>query len=54
MERALRQSLMMSQGSLEILVSRPISAVMLSLAVVILMIPLFGKFNAWRLRALES
>src|SRR5262252_4687365 len=54
MERALRQSLMMSQGSLSILVSRPISAVMLSLALLILLIPLFGKFNAWRLRALES
>src|SRR5262245_43055291 len=54
MERALRQSLMMSQGSLSILVSRPIAAVMLSLALLILLIPLFGKFNAWRLRALES
>src|SRR5499427_2359185 len=54
MERALRQSLMMSQGSLSILVSRPISAVMLSLALLVLLIPLFGKFNAWRLRALES
>src|SRR5436189_3201457 len=32
MERALRQSLMMSEGKLSILVSRPISAVMLSLA----------------------
>ena len=32
MERALRQSLMMSQGDLSILVSRPISAAMLSLA----------------------
>jgi hypothetical protein len=28
--------------------------VMLSLALLILLIPLFGKFNAWRLRALES
>jgi putative tricarboxylic transport membrane protein len=54
MERALRQSLMMSQGSLSILVSRPIAAAMLSLALLILLIPLFGKFNAWRLRALES
>jgi hypothetical protein len=24
------------------------------LALLILLIPLFGKFNAWRLRALES
>jgi putative tricarboxylic transport membrane protein len=53
MERALRQSLMMSDGSLGILVSRPVSAVMLSLALLILLIPLFGKFNAWRLRALK-
>jgi putative tricarboxylic transport membrane protein len=53
MERALRQSLMMSEGSLSILVTRPISAVMLSLALLILLIPLFGKLNAWRLRALE-
>jgi putative tricarboxylic transport membrane protein len=53
MERALRQSLMMSDGSLAILVSRPVSAVMLSLALLILVIPLFGKFNAWRLKALK-
>jgi putative tricarboxylic transport membrane protein len=54
MERALRQSLMMSEGSLSILVSRPISAVMLCFALVILMIPLFSRFNSWRLRALEQ
>ncbi|MDQ5848633.1 MAG: tripartite tricarboxylate transporter permease, partial [Pseudomonadota bacterium] len=52
MERALRQSLMMSDGSLSILWSRPISAVMLSLAVLVLLIPLFGRINAWRLRAI--
>ena len=54
MERALRQSLMMSQGDLAILVSRPISATMLLLAVVILMLPLFRKANAWRVRAVEE
>jgi len=54
MERALRQSLMMSQGELGILVSRPISAVMLGLAVLILLLPLFRKANAWRVRALEE
>src|SRR5919109_5181680 len=53
LERALRQSLMMSDGSLSILVSRPVSAVMLSLAVLTLLIPLFGRLNNWRLRALE-
>ncbi|HEU4922343.1 MAG TPA: tripartite tricarboxylate transporter permease [Burkholderiales bacterium] len=53
LERALRQSLMMSEGSLSILVSRPVPALMLSLAVLILLIPLIGKVNSWRLRALE-
>ncbi|HYN13774.1 MAG TPA: tripartite tricarboxylate transporter permease [Burkholderiales bacterium] len=54
MERALRQSLMMSDGSVAILWSRPISAVMLSLAVLILLVPLFTWINRWRLRALEQ
>lgn len=54
MERALRQSLIMSEGSLMILAARPMPAVMLSLALLILLVPLFGKFNAWRLRALEQ
>jgi putative tricarboxylic transport membrane protein len=54
MERALRQSLMMSQGDLGILVSRPISAVMLFLAVLILILPLYRKANAWRVKALEE
>ena len=53
LERALRQSLMMSDGSLSILVSRPVPALMLSLAGLILLIPLIGKVNSWRLRALE-
>jgi putative tricarboxylic transport membrane protein len=54
MERALRQSLMMSQGDLAILVSRPISAVMLTLAVLILALPLIRQFNTWRLKAIEE
>jgi putative tricarboxylic transport membrane protein len=54
MERALRQSLMMSQGDLSILATRPICAAMLSLALLILLIPLFNKLNAWRLQALEQ
>ena len=53
MERALRQSLMMSQGDPAILVSRPISAVMLVLAVLILAVPLFRRANAWRVRAIS-
>jgi hypothetical protein len=31
-----------------------VSAVMLSLTLLILMMPLFGKLNAWRLKALDS
>ncbi len=54
MERALRQSLMMSQGDPSILVSRPISATMLILAVVLLFLPLFRKVNTWRIKALEE
>jgi putative tricarboxylic transport membrane protein len=54
MERALRQSLMMSGGEMSILVSRPISAVMLSLALLVLLVPLVGKVNAWRVRAIEQ
>jgi putative tricarboxylic transport membrane protein len=54
MERALRQSLMMSQGDLLSLVERPISAIMLSLALVILLIPLLGWFNRLRVRAITE
>jgi putative tricarboxylic transport membrane protein len=54
MERALRQSLMMSQGDLSILVSRPISAAMLCLAVIVLFAPLVKRFNRWRKEAVES
>ena len=54
MERALRQSLMMSQGELAILFDRPISAVLLCLALLILMVPLFSRLNMWRLEALEQ
>jgi putative tricarboxylic transport membrane protein len=54
MERALRQSLMMSEGSLTILVARPLSAAMLACALVILLIPLFTTLNGWRLRAMEE
>jgi len=54
LERALRQSLMMSGGNLAILIERPIAAAMLSLALVVLLIPLVGRLNAWRLRALDE
>jgi putative tricarboxylic transport membrane protein len=54
MERALRQSLMMSQGDLTILVARPISAVILGLAVLVLLVPLFKQAGARRTHTLES
>jgi putative tricarboxylic transport membrane protein len=54
MERALRQSLMMSQGDLAILVSRPISAVMLVFTALILLVPLFKSANALRVKALKE
>jgi putative tricarboxylic transport membrane protein len=49
MERALRQSLMMSQGEISILF-RPIPSVLLALAALLLVVPLFRKFNAVRAR----
>ena len=54
MERALRQSLMMSQGDLAILVSRPISATILVLAALVLAVPLTRRLNALRLKAIDS
>ena len=54
LERALRQSLMMSDGSVSILVSRPVSALMLSLALLVLLIPVFGQLSRLRLQAIEK
>lgn len=54
MERALRQSLMMSQGDMSILVSRPLSAGILVVTAVILIVPLFRRMNALREKAIES
>jgi len=53
MERALRQSLMMSQGDLSILVSRPLSATMLVFTALILIVPLFRKANELRMKAID-
>jgi putative tricarboxylic transport membrane protein len=53
MERALRQSLMMSQGSLAILF-RPIPSVLLALAALLLLIPLFKKINAVRVQVVDK
>jgi len=54
MERALRQSLMMSQGDIASLVERPISATMLGLAVLILLTPLLSRLNRARIQAITE
>jgi putative tricarboxylic transport membrane protein len=54
MERALRQSLMMSQGELSILFTRPISAVMLLLVALLLLMPFTHRARSWRIKAAES
>jgi putative tricarboxylic transport membrane protein len=51
LERALRQSLMMSQGDLSILFSRPLSAALLALTVVVILMPLLRMVKTWRLKA---
>ena len=53
LERALRQSLMMSQGDLAILVTRPISATLLFIAAVLLCLPAIRWVRAWRVDAVE-
>lgn len=54
MERALRQSLMMSAGDFSILYTRPMTVTMLILAAAILIAPVFRRANAWRLKAAEQ
>src|SRR3954469_25900537 len=53
MEKALRQSLMMSNGDLSILF-RPIPSVLLALAALLLLIPAFKKFNAVRVQVVDK
>ncbi|MGZ5038288.1 MAG: tripartite tricarboxylate transporter permease [Usitatibacter sp.] len=52
MEKALRQSLMMSQGDMSILV-RPIPSVLLAIAGLLLVMPLVKKFNAARVQVID-
>jgi len=54
MENAVRQSLMMSNGDIAILYSRPLAATMLLFTAAILVGPLFRQVNTWRLRAAEQ
>ncbi len=53
-ERALRQSLVMSQVSLEIFVNRPLAAALLATALVMFLAPLLGQLNRIRTQVLES
>jgi putative tricarboxylic transport membrane protein len=52
LERALRQSLMMSQGDLSILITRPLSGGMLFLTLIIVLMPLLQKVKGWRFKAI--
>jgi putative tricarboxylic transport membrane protein len=52
LERALRQSLMMSQGDLSILITRPLSAAMLFLTLIVVLMPLLQKVKGWRFKAI--
>jgi putative tricarboxylic transport membrane protein len=54
MERALRQSMMMYGGDFSAMFHRPISAIMLALAGVVLVMPLFSYFNRARVRAITE
>ena len=53
LERALRQSLMMSQGDIGILFTRPISGVLLASASMVLLLPLLKRVRYWRVEAIE-
>jgi len=53
-ERALAQSMIISGGSLSILVERPISLVFLVLAALLLLSTVFGRGNAFRKKVLEE
>jgi putative tricarboxylic transport membrane protein len=53
MEKALRQSLMMSGGEISILF-RPIPSVLLAFAALLLVVPLFKKFNAVRVQVIDK
>jgi putative tricarboxylic transport membrane protein len=45
MENALRQSLMISRGSFLIFFTRPISLILFGTAIILLLLPILGKFR---------
>jgi putative tricarboxylic transport membrane protein len=54
MERSFRQAMMMSQGDVMPFFTRPISGLLLALAGLLLLMPVLGLFNRWRVKAIES
>lgn len=54
LELSLRQSLMMSQGQLSILVSRPIAAGLLLLGAIVLLMPVIHKVRSWKVKVVEQ
>jgi putative tricarboxylic transport membrane protein len=54
MENSLRQSLLVSQGSFLIFVTHPISATLLGITVLLLVLPLFPRFSAGKLRGINE
>jgi len=54
LELSLRQSLMMSQGSLSVLVAGPLSAGMLIFAGLLLIMPMLHRVRSWRVKAVEQ
>lgn len=53
-ERAFRHSLVMSQNSLDIFVTRPLSLALLVIALVLLVLPLFGRARRFRQNVVEE
>ena len=54
LERALRQSMMLSHGQLSIFATRPISAGILLLAAIVLLMPLLQKVRSWKVKVVEQ
>jgi len=54
MEKACRQSLIMSQGDFSIFVTRPIPAVIFGIAIFLLVFPMFAKAKRNRIASLKE
>lgn len=54
LEHALRQSLILSNGSMGIFITRPIGAVILFMSALVLLMPLTKAIRSWRVKALDE